>query len=56
MPGECGSFDALLEILEERLFLGVITNLAIEKEEPPEDEEEELEEAEARPKPGAAAG
>ena len=39
--GECGSFDALLEILEERLFLGVITNLAIEKEEPPEDEEED---------------
>lgn len=39
--GEVGSFDALLEILEERLAVGVITNLAIEKAEPPEDEEED---------------
>lgn len=39
--GEVGSFDALLEILEERLAVGVITNLAIQKEEPPEDQEED---------------
>jgi ankyrin repeat protein len=39
--GEVGSFDALLEILEERLAVGVITNLAILKDEPPEDEEED---------------
>ena len=39
--GEVGSFDALLEILEERLAVGVITNLAIEKDEKPEDEDED---------------
>jgi ankyrin repeat protein len=39
--GEVGTFDALLEILEERLAVGVITNLAIQKEEPPEDDEED---------------
>ena len=39
--GEVGSFDALLEILEERLAVGVITNLAIQKAEPPEDQDED---------------
>ena len=31
----------MLEILEERLAVGVITNLAIQKDEPPEDQEED---------------
>lgn len=39
--GEVGSFDALLEILEERLAVGVITSLAIQKAEPPEGGEED---------------
>jgi ankyrin repeat protein len=39
--GEVGSFDALFEILEERLAVGVITNLAIQKEEPLEDGQED---------------
>lgn len=39
-PGECGSLPALLELLEERLHLGVVTNVALHNEDPGEDEEE----------------